>query len=84
MSDDKLMYLREVSDEQLKNELELRGYFTYNLWHVDDVKNQMTCTDDEAQEILVKTLTSDWIMGQTWETMSEVMVGHTHKTIDNE
>jgi len=81
---DKLIYLREASDQDLRAELELRGYYTNNLWHVDDVMNQMTCSFTEAHEILDKTLTSDWIMEQVWETMSEIMVGHTHKTIDNE
>lgn len=84
MSNEKKTYLWEFTTEDLRAELELRGFYTNNLWHVDDVMNQMTCSFTEAQEVLDKTLTSDWIMGQVWETMSEVMVGHTHKTIDNE
>lgn len=56
--------LKEVSSEDLRRELELRGYYTNNLWHVEDVF--YTCEDikesEVAQEILDKVMQSEWTM----------------------
>jgi hypothetical protein len=51
--------------EKAKAILREAGYFTDNLWHIDDVKLRFDVTDDEeAQEILEQALTNDWIMEQ--------------------
>lgn len=51
--------------EKAKEVLRAAGYFTYNLWHVDDVKLRFAVFDDEdAQSILEQALTNDWIMEQ--------------------
>jgi len=54
--------LKEVSSEDLRRELELRGYYTNNLWHVADVFD--TCEyikeSEVAQEILDKVMQSEW------------------------
>jgi hypothetical protein len=49
-----------------KLRLEDKGYYTRNLWHIDDVKSKFNCTDEDAQEVLDKALTNEWIMGQIW------------------
>jgi hypothetical protein len=58
--------LKELTDEQLKDELERRGFFTGNLWSVEDVKRKFKVTDDESQEVLDKSLTNEATMEQIW------------------
>lgn len=51
--------------EKAKEVLRKAGFFTDNLWHVDDVKLRFNMTDDEdAQAILNTALTNEWIMEQ--------------------
>lgn len=46
--------------------LEKNGFFVSNLWCIDDVKAKYICTDEEAQDILEKSLTNDATMEQIW------------------
>ena len=55
---------REILKEQ--------GYFTDNLWHVDDVTYKFKCDEDEAQTVLYDALTGDWVMEQVQLTIHEV------------
>jgi hypothetical protein len=58
--------------EKAKEVLREAGYFTDNLWHVDDVKLRFNVEDDgDAQEILETALTNDWIMEQIHYRISE-------------
>lgn len=67
--------LKEVSSEDLRQELELRGYYTQNLWHVDDVMQNYDCESEDAQELLNKVMTSEWLTEQTFGTIDEVACG---------
>jgi hypothetical protein len=58
--------MENLTDQQLKAELSKRGYFTDNLWSVEDVKSKFDVTDDEAQEVLERSLTNDATMEQIW------------------
>jgi hypothetical protein len=58
--------MENYTDQQLKEELSRRGFFTDNLWSVHDVKGIFNVTDDEAQEVLEKSLTNDATMEQVW------------------
>jgi hypothetical protein len=58
--------MENLTNEELKNELSRRGFFTDNLWCVEDVKSRFVVTDDEAQEVLEKSLTNDATMEQIW------------------
>jgi hypothetical protein len=58
--------MENLTNEELKNELSRRGFFTDNLWCVEDVKSRFVVTDDEAQEVLDKSLTNDATMEQIW------------------
>ena len=42
------------------------GYYTGNLWCVDDVKSKYDCTDEEAQGVLNGALNNDATMEQIW------------------
>lgn len=66
------MDLKNISSEDLRNELELRGYYTENLWHVDDVFQKYYCEPEEAQEILDSSLTNEWITEQIFTTINEI------------
>lgn len=51
--------------EKAKEVLREAGFFTDNLWHVNDVKLRFNVIDDEdAQAILEEALTNEWIMEQ--------------------
>lgn len=58
--------MEKFTDQQLKDELSKRGFFTDNLWSVHDVKGIFRVDDDEAQEVLEKSLTNDATMEQIW------------------
>jgi hypothetical protein len=45
--------------EQAKKTLRDAGYFTDNLWHIDDVKQNYDCDNETALEILDNALTND-------------------------
>ena len=47
--------------------LESQGYFTANLWHVDDVKQNYDVSDEEALDVLEDTMTSNWVTSQIFE-----------------
>ena len=49
--------LKEVSSEDLRQELELRGWYTQNLWHVDDVMQNYDCASEDAMRVLDFVLT---------------------------
>lgn len=47
----------EISDA--KKLLKKHGYFVDNLWHTCDVTDVWECTNEQAQELLYKALTSE-------------------------
>jgi hypothetical protein len=58
--------LKTLTDTELREELSRRGFYTSNLWHVNDVKERFNADDDDAQEILDSALTNDATMEQIW------------------
>ena len=58
--------MENYTDQELKDELTKRGYFTGNLWHVEDVLTKYKCTPEQSQEILYQSLTNDATMEQIW------------------
>jgi hypothetical protein len=54
-------------DYELILELESRGYFTKNLWKVNDVKSIFNVTDEEAQRVLYTSLTNERIVSEIWD-----------------
>ena len=65
---DELSKLRkQVKDEQSARDLlKKRGFFTDNLWSVEDIRINYECTEEEAQEVLNRSLTNDHIMSEIW------------------
>ena len=58
----------------MRQELELRGYYTQNLWHTDDVMKNYDCESEDAQELLDKVMT-EWLTEQTFVAIDEVACG---------
>lgn len=58
--------LKKVSSQDLKDELQSRGFFVDNLWMTEDVKSRFNCTESEAQEVLEQALTNEATMEQIW------------------
>ena len=59
--------MKDLTTEQLKEELTRRGYYTGNLWHIDDVKGRFEATNDQAQDVLNEVLQGSWIIEQIFE-----------------
>tara|TARA_R110002020_G_scaffold111976_1_gene258132 strand:- start:993 stop:1250 length:258 start_codon:yes stop_codon:yes gene_type:complete len=58
--------LKEVSTEDLRQELELRGYQMNNLWQSADVMDIYDCNSEVAMKILIKALNNNATMEQIW------------------
>ena len=59
-----------IATQDAKVALEFKGYFTENLWHIDDVKAyDETMTDDECMEVLNDVMTSPRIMEEINEAI---------------
>jgi muramoyltetrapeptide carboxypeptidase LdcA involved in peptidoglycan recycling len=48
-----------ITVEQAKKVLKDAGYQVNNLWHIEDVKQNYNCTDEEAMEVLVEALDNE-------------------------
>lgn len=49
--------------QEAKALLKEAGYFTDNLWHIDDVRTQVKhISEDDAQEVLDMAITNDFVM----------------------
>jgi hypothetical protein len=57
--------------EEAKAVLKANGYFVDNLWHVEDVKSKFNCDDEEAQDVLLESLTNEATMEQIWFSIEE-------------
>lgn len=71
--------LKEVSSEDLRQELELRGWYTQNLWHVDDVMQNYDCTSEDAMSMLDFVLTSESIIEEVYRDIDVLMQQHKRK-----
>jgi hypothetical protein len=54
------------SVEEAKAYLTEQGFYTGNLWSVDDVQANYDCTEEEAQDVLDGALQNDATMEQIW------------------
>ncbi len=63
--------MKDLTTQELKDELTRRGYYTNNLWHIDDVQVRYEATDNEAQDVLDEVLQGEWIIGQIFESIDD-------------
>jgi len=55
--------LSNTKIQEAKALLKEAGYFTDNLWHIDDVKTKVKhIPEDDAQEVLDMALTNEFVM----------------------
>ena len=52
-----MIKLKDIDSDDLRDELASRGFYTNNLWHIDDIKPNYACRERDAQEILAITIT---------------------------
>ena len=52
--------------EEAKAFLTEQGYYTGNLWCVEDVQSRYECTEEEAQDVLDGALNNEATMEQIW------------------
>jgi hypothetical protein len=60
---------RKEEVENAKLILKKYGYYTDNLWHIDDVMNNYDCDEDTAMDILHSTMRNDATIEQIWFSM---------------
>lgn len=74
--------------KELMNGLEDLGYFTRNLWHIEDVKTEcpdgIEVNNEEALDILQRVLTSPPIMGMVFNLISEEVDSYINENYSNE
>ena len=58
-----------LDKESAKLYLKNKGYYTDNLWTINDVQDRFECTEEEAYEVLDKTLQCGRITEEIFETI---------------
>jgi len=76
--------MKDLTTQQLKDELTRRGYYTGNLWRIDDVQGRFEATDDEAQGVLDDVLQGSWIIEQIFECIDDYAKFNELKEKDND
>ena len=66
------MDLKQVSTEDLRNELELRGFQMNNLWQTIDVTDNYDCDSDVAMDILKEALNNEWVIRQVFLVIDQI------------
>lgn len=64
--------MKEISTEDLKHELAMRGYQTANLWHIDDVLENYKCSHADAMDIIERALDHEGVKEYIFDTIDEV------------
>ena len=64
--------LMDSSDQDLREELKLRGYYVDNLWSLHDISDKYKVSVDQGQEILDKAMTSEYIVGEIFQSIEDL------------
>jgi hypothetical protein len=75
--------LKEVESEDLRQELQLRGYFTDTMWHVEDVMCNYRCTSEQAMTLLEKVLKLNHITEGIYSTIDDEAEYMEYRTTDD-
>jgi hypothetical protein len=75
--------LKEISSEDLMQELRLRGWCTQDMWHTDDVTAKYDCTSEQAMDVLEEVLSSDNYMESTFDAIDDQAEHMEYHTIYN-
>ena len=75
--------LKEAKSEDLRQELQLRGYFTDNMWHVEDVMCNYRCTSEQAMKVLENVLESERIQEEIYNAIDDEAERMEYRRTDN-
>jgi hypothetical protein len=64
--DDIADYIFQLIQMSLLN-LHDAGYFTSNLWHIDDVMENFECTEEQAMKVLEEVMTNSYVLNAVFE-----------------
>lgn len=62
----------EIAKQTLRN----AGYFVDNLWHIDDVRDEFICPDDDAMCILGDVLTNGMLTTRINEMIQDECISN--------
>lgn len=68
---DLIAVLKQLDVENAKQVLKEAGYYVDNLWQTCDVTMNYECTEEQAQDVLDKSLTNDYVQEQIFSTIKE-------------
>lgn len=60
-----------ITKEQAIDTLKSLGYYVDNLWHIDDVQQNYNLDNDDAYEVLDRTMQSEWLISKTFEVLDD-------------
>ena len=63
--------MKNLTVETARKFLEQEGYYTRNMWHIDDVCMQYDCDRETAMNILNDVLQNDWTMMMISDMITE-------------
>ncbi len=75
--------LKEAKSEDLRQELQLRGYFTDTMWHVEDVMCNYRCTSEQAMTLLEKVLELNHITEEIYNAIDDEAEYMEYRRTDN-
>lgn len=59
----------QMTSDDARKFLAEQGFFTGNLWHIEDVTSLYECSDKDAYKVLEMALTNEYLMEQIWDTI---------------
>jgi len=57
----------QMTTDDARKFLAEQGFFTGNLWHIEDVTSLYECSDKDAYKVLEMSLTNEYLMEQIWD-----------------
>lgn len=78
----RLQLVRKKEIDNAKNILKKYGYNVEYLWCVDDVLDRVSCTKNEAYDVLTEALQNDYIVEQIFSQIEQISEGEGYEKID--
>jgi hypothetical protein len=59
-----------IEIQQAKKVLEKHGYLIHHMWNIVDITVNFDCTDEQAEYVLDRVLSSESVNSDIWETIT--------------
>jgi hypothetical protein len=59
------------------------GYFTDNLWHIDDVKSNFKCTEEQAMDVLSEALVKGDVIATIFDEIFKLCTERGYERIED-